>query len=97
MPKKRLHCAQRSAHGIEQSCIGMPQPVPGHARQPQPLTSGLELPVDEIVPVERCPRTRAKHQSVGIHSGWLKSRKNLDGLCPQGNRPLAALTLGFIE
>ena len=75
----------------------MPQPVPAHARQPELLTSWLELPIDEVVPIEWCPRPRAKHQSVGIPSGWLKSRKNLDGLCPQRNPPLAALTLGLIE
>lgn len=75
----------------------MPQPVPAHSRLSDLFTRQLTLSIDEIAPVERCPRIRAKHQSIGIHSGWLARRENLDGLCPQGKRPLAALTLWLIE
>jgi hypothetical protein len=49
-----------------------------------------------MAPVERCPLIRAKHQSIGIHSGWLASSENLDRLCPHGNRPLAAFALRLI-
>lgn len=38
-----------------------------HSSQSQPLTCRLKLPIDKIVPVERRPLIRAKHQCVGTH------------------------------
>src|SRR5438552_5475370 len=96
MSEKCLHCAQRSAYGIEQSRVCMSQPVPICASQSKLLTGRLELSIDEIVPVVSCSPIRAEHQSVRIHCSWLASRENLDRLCPQGNRPPAARTLGLI-
>jgi len=45
----------RSAHRVEQSSVRVPQPVPAHSRQSDLLTGRLELSIDEIAPIERCP------------------------------------------
>src|SRR5438477_5248048 len=84
MPEECLHCAQRCADRIEQSCVRVPQPMPAHVLQSQLLARWLELPIDEIVPVKRCSRFRAEHQSVGIHASWLRADKISIAFAPKG-------------
>ena len=54
-----------SAHRVKQTRVRVPYPVPAHYRQSQLFASRLELSIDEIVPVQGCPRIRSKHQSIG--------------------------------
>ena len=81
MTEQRLHGAERCSHRIEQGRIGMPEPVPAHARQPQPLAGWPQLLMTEVVTFESCTGASAEDQAFGIHAQGLPSCENLDGLC----------------
>jgi hypothetical protein len=62
----------------------VPQPMPAHAGQTQLLASWLELPVDEIVPVEWRPPSVLNTKASEFTPAGLRAERISIGFAPKG-------------
>jgi hypothetical protein len=93
---KSLHRPEWSTNRIEQCGVCMPQPAPVRSREPQPLTSRLQLAIEEIAAAQRRPLLAPKtNASASSGDGLLRLGARRPS-CP-ADRSFAAPCLRIVE
>src|SRR2546428_622266 len=71
--------------------------MPGDSWQSERLAGCLQMPAEQVPPVEWPALLIGKHEGVGINVRGTKSRENRRRVFADGDFPRAALRLGLVE
>src|SRR5436309_838604 len=71
--------------------------MPGDPRQSERLAGCLQMPAEQVPPVEWPALLIGKNESVGINVRGTKPRENRGRVLADGDFPRAALRLGLVE